>query len=74
MEFLQNKSIKVLLIVEGENLEPGFFKRLNTVYGVNMEIYIVGTNIYALYSKMKEYNFLCNIKDMLPEVGNDLEV
>ena len=23
--------------------------------------------------KMKEYNFLCNIKDVLPEVGKDLE-
>lgn len=73
MESLQNKSIKVLLIVEGEELEPGFFNRLTAVYGVNMEIYIVGTNIYALYTKMKEYNFLCNIKDVLPEVGKDLE-
>lgn len=73
MESLQNKSIKVLLIVEGEDLEPGFFKRLTAAYGVNMEIYIVGTNIYALYKKMKEYNFLCNIKDVLPEVGKDLE-
>lgn len=73
MEPLQNKSIKVLLIVEGESLEPGFFNQLTSTYGVNLEIYIVGTNIYALYKKMKEYNFLCNIKDVLPEVGKDLE-
>ena len=73
MESLQSKTIKVLLIVEGEDLEPGFFKQLTTVYGVNMDIYIVGTNIYALYTKMKEHDFLCNIKDVLPEVGKNLE-
>lgn len=72
MESLQNKSIKVLLIVEGEDLEPRFFNRQTAAYGINMDIYVVGTNIYALYTKMKEYNFLCNIKDVLPEIGKDL--
>ena len=54
MESLQNKSIKVLLIVEGEDLEPRFFNRQTAAYGINMDIYVVGTNIYALYTKMKE--------------------
>lgn len=73
MEPLENKSVKVLLIVEGESLEPKFFERLTAVYGVNLDVYVVGANIYALYQKMKAYDFECDVKDVLPEIGIRLE-
>lgn len=73
MEPLENKTIKVLLIVEGESLEPKFFARLTEVYGVKFDVYVVGTNIYALYQKIKAYDFACDIKDVLPEIGVRLE-
>lgn len=73
MEPLENKNIKVLLIVEGESLEPKFFERLTEVYGLKLDVYVVGTNIYALYQKMKTYEFACDVKDVLPEIGVRLE-
>lgn len=73
MELSENKKVKVLLIVEGESLEPTFFRRLSEVYGVNLDIYVVGTNIYLLYQKMKAYDFACDIKDVLPEIGVHLD-
>lgn len=69
MEPLENKTIKILLVVEGESLEPKFFERLTETYGVKIAVYVVGTNIYALYQRMKEYDFACDIKDVLPEIG-----
>lgn len=73
MEPLENKSAKALVIVEGERLEPKFFNQFTKVYGIDLELYIVGANIYDLYNQLKDYDFACDIKDLLPSVGNYVE-
>lgn len=73
MEHLESKTTKALVIVEGERLEPRFFNQYMKVFGMDFEIYVVGGNIYNLYNKIKEYNFSCDIKDVLPETGNVIE-
>lgn len=70
MERLENKTAKALVIVEGERLEPRFFRQFTKVYGIELDVYVVGANIYDLYNKLKDYEFNCNIKDILPDVGN----
>ena len=59
--------IKILLVVEGENTENGFLRRLTELYGVRCKIYTVGTNLFALYDKMKKMEFQCDIKEILRE-------
>lgn len=73
MEPLENNAAKALIIVEGEKLEPRFFKQYTKVFGINLEVYVVGANIYDLYNKLKSYDFSCDIKDVLPECGNVIE-
>lgn len=73
MEPLEIKTPKALVIVEGERLEPKFFSQFTKVYGIDMEVYIVGANIYDLYNQLKDYEFNCDIKDLLPNVGNLVE-
>lgn len=73
MERLETKTAKALVIVEGERLEPKFFKQYTKVFGIDMEAYIVGANIYDLYNQLKDYDFNCDIKDLLPNVGNRVE-
>lgn len=73
MERLETKTAKALVIVEGERLEPKFFKQFTKVFGIDMEVYIVGANIYDLYNQLKDYDFNCDIKDLLPDVGNRVE-
>lgn len=73
MERLETKTAKALVIVEGERLEPKFFKQYTKVFGIDMEVYIVGANIYDLYNQLKDYDFNCDIKDLLPDVGNRVE-
>ena len=70
MEHSENKTAKALVIVEGERLEPRFFKQFTKVYGIELDVYVVGANIYDLYNKLKDYDFNCYIKDILPNVGN----
>lgn len=73
MEPLESKRAKALVIVEGERLEPRFFKQFTKVYGIELDVYVVGANIYDLYNALKDYNFDCYIKDLLPNVGNNVE-
>ena len=73
MERLETKTAKALVIVEGERLEPKFFKQFTKVFDIDMEVYIVGANIYDLYNQLKDYDFNCDIKDLLPDVGNRVE-
>lgn len=73
MEHLQNNLAKILMIVEGESLEPKFFTQLKNVYGIGVEIYMVGANIYRLYQELEKYDFNCDIKDVLPDIGNHVE-
>jgi len=70
MEHSENKTAKALVIVEGERLEARFFWQFTKVYGMDLEVYLVGANIYDLYNKLKDYDFNCYIKDILPDVGN----
>lgn len=60
--------MKILLIVEGEKTEPVFFQHMMNVYGVDAEIVMIGTNLYALYDRMKEYHFECDVRDVLKEI------
>ena len=73
MEHSQNNIAKVLMIVEGESLEPKFFEQLKKVFGIGVEIYMVGANIYRLYQELEKYEFNCDIKDILPDIGNHIE-
>ncbi|HAE53128.1 MAG TPA: hypothetical protein DCG30_07735 [Ruminococcus sp.] len=68
MEHLQKSEIKILLIVEGENTEYKFFHRITEVFGINAQIFSVSTNLYSLYHKMKNYDFQCDVKDVLREI------
>ena len=54
--------IKALVIVEGEKAEPAFCRSMEAAYSRDFEIYVLGTNIYTLYKKLKEYNFDADIK------------
>lgn len=72
MEPLESKRAKALVIVEGERLEPRFFKQFTKVYDIELDVYVVGANIYDLYNALKDYNFDCYIKDILPDVGNNV--
>lgn len=58
---------KILLIVEGEKSETDFISRLTELYDMKYQIYAVGTNLFALYDKVKRTGFQCDIKDILRE-------
>ena len=58
---------RILLIVEGEKTETAFITRLTELYGMKYQIYTVGTNLFALYDKVKRTDFQCDIKDILRE-------
>lgn len=53
---------KVLCLTEGENLEPRFFKCLAKSLGLNVKVFQVRTNIYALYKLLKDEDFQLDIK------------
>ena len=53
MEHSENKTAKALVIVEGERLEARFFWQFTKVYGMDLEVYLVGANIYDLYNKLR---------------------
>ena len=64
-------TVKVLLIVEGKKTEKEFFSQMFNEYGAAADIFAVSTNIYSLYSRMKHYDFLCDVKDVLKELSDD---
>lgn len=65
---------KILLIVEGAKTEPAFFKGLLRQFGLEAELFVVGTNLYSLYAKCKAYEFACDIRDVLREIVPDEEI
>ena len=67
-------SRKVLLIVEGENLEPRFFSRLAGLFDLDVEIVSLRANIYRLYRKLKEYGFDYSVRVALTELIGTEEV
>lgn len=58
----------ILIIVEGAKTEPAFFKRLSNLLNQKFEIYYLGTNIYTLYTRMKEIDFNGDLKAVLTEI------
>lgn len=64
---------KALVIVEGASAETGLFGKLSEVFGLGIEIFVYGTNIYDLYHIVKrdmdqhEGECLLNIRDILLE-------
>lgn len=61
----------ILIIVEGAKTESAFFKKLLGVFNQKFEIYCFGTNIYALYKKMKDIGFNGDLKAVLIELHPD---
>lgn len=61
----------ILIVVEGAKTEPAFFKRLLHIFGLNFQIYCLGTNIYTLYRRMKEIEFNGDLKSILIELHPD---
>ena len=62
----------ILIIVEGSKTEPRFFNQLNSLlFKSNFTIYCLETNIYTLYSKLKEREFNADIKMLLAELHPD---
>lgn len=61
----------ILIVVEGAKTEPAFFKRLLHIFGLNFQIYCLGTNIYTLYRRMKEIEFNGDLKSVLIELHPD---
>ena len=68
MEHLTIDMRNILLIVEGKKTEPSFFKCLRQKFNIEYKIYCLGTNIYTLYSKIKELDFNCDIKSVLKDL------
>lgn len=58
----------ILLIVEGRKTEPKFFRQIRQKFDIDYKIYCLGTNIYTLYSKIKELDFNCDIKSVLKDL------
>lgn len=62
---------KALVIVEGASAEKGLFGKLSESFGLGIEIFVYGTNIYDLYRIVKEDmdqhdgECLLNIRDIL---------
>ena len=57
--------MRILIVLEGERTEPDFFQSILQRFELNAELCVVGTNLYTLYHKCKEYFFDCDIKDVL---------
>lgn len=65
--------MRILIVLEGERTEPDFFQSILQRFELNAELCVVGTNLYTLYHKCKEYFFDCDIKDVLKELIRDDE-
>ena len=63
-------SLSVLFIVEGKRPDKALIETIIEKYKMNSscELFIVGANIYQLYSKMKSENFECDVKAALKEM------
>lgn len=47
--------MRILIVLEGERTEPDFFQSILQRFELNAELCVVGTNLYTLYHKCKEY-------------------
>ena len=60
----------ILLIVEGERREKEFFNQVSKTFGLEFTIYTYKTNIYSLYSRLKNYDFNADIIGVLRELNS----
>lgn len=60
----------ILLIVEGERREKEFFNQVSKTFGLKFTIYTYKTNIYSLYSRLKNYDFNADIIGVLKELNS----
>lgn len=60
----------ILLIVEGERREKEFFNQVSKTFGLKFTIYTYKTNIYSLYSRLKNYDFNADIIGVLRELNS----
>ena len=60
----------ILLIVEGERREKEFFNQVSKTFGLEFTIYTYKTNIYSLYSRLKNYDFNADIIGVLKELNS----
>ncbi len=61
----------ILFVVEGNKTERCFFKSIAKVFDQKFEVYCLGTNIYSLYKRMKDFDFNGDLKDVLAEIHPD---
>ena len=61
-------SRNILFIVEGEDLEPKFVKRMAELYNLDCKITSVRTNIHNLYSQLKDGDGFLDVKIVLKEI------
>lgn len=69
MEHLMSEK-NILLIVEGERREKEFFNQVSKTFGLKFTIYTYKTNIYSLYSRLKNYDFNADIIGVLKELNS----
>lgn len=69
MERLMSEK-NILLIVEGERREKEFFNQVSKTFGLKFTIYTYKTNIYSLYSRLKNYDFNADIIGVLKELNS----
>lgn len=69
MEHLMSEK-NILLIVEGERREKEFFNQVSKTFGLEFTIYTYKTNIYSLYSRLKNYDFNADIIGVLKELNS----
>ena len=65
---------KILIVLEGERTEADFFYHILPKFDIDAELCVVGTNLYTLYHKCKNYNFEADIRDVLKEIIKDTEI
>lgn len=70
MAYLSNKTVSVLVVMEGERRELPFIERFVQLYRINAKLYIFHTNIYTLYQAMKEIDFAGDVRDVLISLPN----
>lgn len=60
----------ILFIVEGDR-ENKLFSHMAKQFGLHADVFVFKSNVYALYSKLKEYDFNANIVDVLKEMDTE---
>lgn len=66
-----NEKANALLVVEGDVDEPELFKKVSAAFGLNVNFYTLGTNIYRLYQELKALDFQADIRKVLADIHPD---